>query len=275
VKIWRVRPGIPVFGIAALVDSVSSPISIMTSDAINSTSAASGHYMYQPGSASVNGQNYTASIYLKGGTTNAQIIQLSLGTGAFGEDHNNRPYININTTNCTVTKSVNATFSTAIDAGIGWCRPSISAQDSASGYTVSPYPFFVNNDWNAVRYPIYVGNTTAMVYVWGAQTEIRDAATAYNATGSSAGSPPVANYTQSRTSAGYGAGVQFTDDSTNTPTSWYWEFGDGNTSTLQSPFFIYNKSGTYMSTTAQRTLAGPIGRIRLLQQQLTTGRIST
>jgi len=42
-----------------------------------------------------------------------------------------------------------------------------------------------------------------------------------------------------------GQSVQFTDKSTNIPTSWLWNFGDGSTSTLQNPLKIYSKSGTY------------------------------
>jgi trimeric autotransporter adhesin len=39
--------------------------------------------------------------------------------------------------------------------------------------------------------------------------------------------------------------VQFTDTSTGGPTSWSWTFGDGGTSTLQSPSHTYAAPGTY------------------------------
>ena len=39
--------------------------------------------------------------------------------------------------------------------------------------------------------------------------------------------------------------VQFTDNSTGNVTAWSWNFGDGNTSTEQSPNHIYTTSGTY------------------------------
>jgi len=39
--------------------------------------------------------------------------------------------------------------------------------------------------------------------------------------------------------------VQFTDVSTNQPTSWTWDFGDGTTSTEQNPVHTYTESGTY------------------------------
>ncbi|MDD1700255.1 MAG: PKD domain-containing protein, partial [Methanoregula sp.] len=48
--------------------------------------------------------------------------------------------------------------------------------------------------------------------------------------------------------------VQFTDESTNAPTSWLWSFGDGNSSILQSPSFEYLSPGLYtVSLTATNT----------------------
>ncbi|PCH66524.1 MAG: hypothetical protein COC01_07850, partial [Bacteroidetes bacterium] len=42
--------------------------------------------------------------------------------------------------------------------------------------------------------------------------------------------------------------VYFTDASTGSPTAWYWDFGDGNSSTNQNPSHLYNNSGNYNST---------------------------
>lgn len=42
-----------------------------------------------------------------------------------------------------------------------------------------------------------------------------------------------------------GLTAQFTDTSTNTPTSWLWEFGDGTTSTSQNPQHTYAVGDTY------------------------------
>jgi len=45
--------------------------------------------------------------------------------------------------------------------------------------------------------------------------------------------------------------VQFNDNSTagdNPITNWYWDFGDGDTSTYQNPSHIYNDDGTYTVT---------------------------
>ncbi len=39
--------------------------------------------------------------------------------------------------------------------------------------------------------------------------------------------------------------INFTDMSTNNPTSWLWDFGDGTTSNLQNPIHSYTTPGTY------------------------------
>jgi PKD repeat protein len=39
--------------------------------------------------------------------------------------------------------------------------------------------------------------------------------------------------------------VQFTDLSSNSPTAWKWDFGDGSTSSLQNPSHIYQREGSY------------------------------
>lgn len=39
--------------------------------------------------------------------------------------------------------------------------------------------------------------------------------------------------------------VQFTDNSTGSPTSWEWDFGDGQTSNEKSPSHTYSKAGSY------------------------------
>jgi len=42
--------------------------------------------------------------------------------------------------------------------------------------------------------------------------------------------------------------VQFTDNSSGTPTTWFWDFGDGSTSTDQDPIHAYYLSDTYLVT---------------------------
>ncbi|HLO72034.1 MAG TPA: PKD domain-containing protein [Flavipsychrobacter sp.] len=59
---------------------------------------------------------------------------------------------------------------------------------------------------------------------------------------------PVANFSASTTSGCSPIVSNFTDLSTNTPTSWYWDLGNGSTSTLQNPSTTYINPGTYTVT---------------------------
>jgi PKD repeat protein len=56
---------------------------------------------------------------------------------------------------------------------------------------------------------------------------------------------PIANFIANQTQACGSLTVQFTDLSQNNPTSWLWNFGDGETSTEQNPIHIYSTPGSY------------------------------
>ena len=56
---------------------------------------------------------------------------------------------------------------------------------------------------------------------------------------------PSANFAANATNGSAPMDVQFIDHSTNSPTSWSWDFGDGATSTEQNPTHTYTKPGVY------------------------------
>jgi len=58
-------------------------------------------------------------------------------------------------------------------------------------------------------------------------------------------SPAIADFTATPTTTSCSGFVQFTDNTSGTPISWLWNFGDGQTSTLQNPSHNYNVSGVY------------------------------
>jgi uncharacterized protein (TIGR02145 family) len=61
----------------------------------------------------------------------------------------------------------------------------------------------------------------------------------------SSGIEPLAAFTASQTSIIPGAYIQFIDQSTNSPTSWVWDFGNDSISTEQNPSHTYTTAGTY------------------------------
>jgi large repetitive protein len=78
----------------------------------------------------------------------------------------------------------------------------------------------------------------------------------------SAADTPTANFTSNVTNGTGPLSVQFTDTSTNSPTSWSWDFGDNETSTEQNPTHTYNNEGTY---NVSLTVANEIGNNTITQ----------
>lgn len=88
--------------------------------------------------------------------------------------------------------------------------------------------------------------------------------------------PPVANFTASATNVTPGSTVNFTDTSSNTPTSWSWSFPGGtpSSSTSQNPSVTYSTEGTYNVTLTATNAYGndtetKTGYIVVAQQQVT------
>jgi len=67
---------------------------------------------------------------------------------------------------------------------------------------------------------------------------------------------PVANFSANVTTSCTGI-INFTDLSSNSPISWSWNFGDGNTATTQNPSHSYAASGTY---TVQLIVVNGVGQ---------------
>jgi PKD repeat protein len=59
---------------------------------------------------------------------------------------------------------------------------------------------------------------------------------------------PVADFVANRQMGNAPFVVQFTDLSSNNPTSWKWDFGDGTSSAVENPRHIYQYEGSYNVT---------------------------
>jgi uncharacterized protein (TIGR02145 family) len=88
--------------------------------------------------------------------------------------------------------------------------------------------------------------------VFGADTEIK-----FNfITVDSASFAPIIDFTVSSTLVKAGQNVLFTDNSLNYPAGWMWNFGDGQTSTLQNPMHAYSSAGIFSVTLAASNSKG-------------------
>jgi PKD repeat protein len=67
---------------------------------------------------------------------------------------------------------------------------------------------------------------------------------------------PLVTFTSNVTSGSAPLSVGFSDASANIPTSWYWYFGDGGTSSEQNPVYEYTDAGTYSVSLTATNSAG-------------------
>jgi hypothetical protein len=77
-----------------------------------------------------------------------------------------------------------------------------------------------------------------------------------------AANAPAAGFDGTPTSGTSPLSVAFVDRSTNSPTAWTWNFGDGTTSTQQNPVHVYSRTGTFSVTLTVRNSAGSSTKTR-------------
>ena len=75
--------------------------------------------------------------------------------------------------------------------------------------------------------------------------------------------PPSIDFTSNYVPGGCVNPIQFTDRTTNLPTSWLWDFGDGTTSTAQNPSHQYAATGSYNVTLSATNTNGTASITRL------------
>lgn len=87
-------------------------------------------------------------------------------------------------------------------------------------------------------------------------TVTRDAATASSTQVLNVGGVPNADFEGAPTQVNTNEAVKFTDKSSNSPTSWSWNFGDTATSTIQNPTHSYQLKGIYTVSLMARNANG-------------------
>ena len=87
-------------------------------------------------------------------------------------------------------------------------------------------------------------------------TYVTDANVCIKAFTTAGSASPVANFSANPTSGNAPLKVTFADTSTGSPTSWFWNFGDGSKSFLQNPIHKYSKAGTYTVNLTVKNAAG-------------------
>jgi len=84
----------------------------------------------------------------------------------------------------------------------------------------------------------------------------------YDSEGTPPPGAPVAEFVGSPTSGSKPLTVNFTDQSTNSPTAWNWAFGDGGTSTIQNPSHLYNNDGSFTVSLTVSNVSGSNTKVK-------------
>jgi hypothetical protein len=140
------------------------------------------------------------------------------------------------------------------DCGASWTRlwqegdtQLATAADNTQEWTAGA------NDWKSVSINLnsFIGNGVFQVRFhaysfWGNNLFIDD----INLSGATSSTPPVADFTSTSTTICAGETVSFTDQSTNSPSTWAWSFqgGSPSSSSSQNQTVTYNNAGTYNVT---------------------------
>ncbi len=114
--------------------------------------------------------------------------------------------------------------------------------DGVGKTSVNSFPF--NYDWNTSGYALGA-HTIKASSVGYAGVLGSDEITITLTDGIPGNYSPIANFSASTTSGEAPLEVKFTDQSTNNPTGWYWEFGDGESSNIQNPDHTFTADGFY------------------------------
>ncbi|RPI01456.1 MAG: PKD domain-containing protein, partial [Calditrichaeota bacterium] len=75
--------------------------------------------------------------------------------------------------------------------------------------------------------------------------------------------PPIAAFVGTPTTGNAPLTVNFTDQSTNNPTSWNWNFGDGGTATVKNPAHVFSAAGVYTITLTATNSCGSDDEVKV------------
>ena len=228
-------------------------------------------------SASVSGSSITLAWNDNASNESTQYIYLAVGNGGFvrtTEVGANVRIANINGLNAgTYRLYVTASNNTGESAGSNTVTATVQAQlrpgftvsmaepttndtiafrDTTTGAVTSWYWTFGDGGFSSDQHPTHryerAGAYTVTLNV-SRNTESASIQKTVVVVNAAPAQPAVqAAFSISATSPVTGSVVAFTDQSSGTPSSWSWTFGDGGTSSLRNPTHVYNTPGLYTVT---------------------------
>jgi hypothetical protein len=161
-------------GAVVTADSGTAPDGTTTADTLNDNNAVSATGKAQSITITSGSGYYTASVYMKAGTSSVASLNMTLSGGTLVSG---QAVINL-ATGAAQWRTANAGFSFAVtDAGGGWYRAAVTVADNASGNTVCAVE--IRPAFAATYSPTMSAAAQGAILVWGAQLETGSTASAY------------------------------------------------------------------------------------------------
>lgn len=230
--------------------------------------ATNYRWEFQGGSPSTSNAKNPSVLYTSAGTYSVKLV----ATNSFGADSTTKiAYLNVVTVfnMCAGTNSTSSASGSLYDSGgpTGYyqnsencqflinpgCTGTVSISFSQFSLETCCDYFRVYNGINTsapllgsftTMPPTLYANSGKMLITWQTDGSVTYDGFAATWTSTLSGTtPPVANYSISSTTPPLNTVVQFTDQTTNMPFLWNWQFGDGTTSSVQNPVKTYTLSG--------------------------------
>ncbi len=120
--------------------------------------------------------------------------------------------------------------------------PNIAFTDLSSNNPTSWSWDFDDGTTSALQNPTHLFTSPGTYSVSLTATNIIGTSAVYSSNIVITNALPIASYSYDDTND---PTIVFTDNSFNSPTSWFWDFGDGSTSTMQNPSYEYAFAGDY------------------------------
>ncbi len=254
----------PVASFTSNVTSGKVPLSVLFSDTSTGTPTA-WNWNFGDGTANATVKN-PVHVFSKIGV---YTVTLTASNSAGSSTIKKSSYITASST----TPALVANFSSNVTSGTAPLN--VAFTDKSTGTPTAWNWSFGDGTSSTVKNPVHLyskaGNYTVKLTVKNAAGSTNTATkTSYiKVKAPTTVKPPVVSYWASRTSGKAPITIGFTDASTNTPTAWKWNFGDGTYSTAKNPKHTYSKAGTYSITLTASNAGGSATKTRYSYIKLT------
>jgi PKD repeat protein len=259
---WQVSQGAtqsPKVTIAASATSGTAPLTVNFSATVVDPGASISSYNWSFGDGQSSTQASPSHVYSAGTFTAS--VTITDNTGATGNAS-----VGISVSQALKAQAPQVSITASATSGTAPLTVNFSATVTDPGATISSYNWsFGDGQSSTQASPTHIygaGSFTASVTVTNNTGQTGSASVAISATQASQPQPPQVNVTPSTTSGTAPLSVSFAAN-VNDPgaqiSSYNWNFGDGQTSSAQSPSHVYSSTGNFTATLIVTNSAGMQG----------------